>query len=114
MSFELETLYELVEDNELDDLCDLVLEIFYKDEDPMDAIRRVAAESNLIAGDPEPIPESQLERIDLFLEEVELDRLDSESLKIIMTYCIPFKESLENYSDIEEYYNERFEEDLES
>ena len=108
MNSELETLYELVEQDRADEVCDLILNIFYKDENPMDTIFRVAVETGLAQGEAKPVPETQTERIDRFLDEVDFDRLDLQAMVSIMSYCNPFKENLKAYSSTRQYYSERF------
>lgn len=114
MSSELETLYELVGQDRPDEVCDLILDIFYKDENPMDTVFRVAVETGLAQGEVKPIPETQTERIDRFLDEVDFDRLDLQAMVGIMSYCHPFKQNLNNYSSTLQYYSERFKETIEA
>jgi hypothetical protein len=114
MNSELKTLYELVEESRHDEVCDLILDVFYQDENPLDTIFRVAVESGLAYGEAKPVPETQTERIDRFLNEVDFDRLDLEAMVSIMSYCHPFKENLEAYSSTRQYYSERFKKTIEA
>lgn len=114
MNSELETLYELVAQGRPNEVCDLILDIFYKDENPMDTIVRVAIETGLANGEAKPVPETQTQRIDRFLNEVDFDRLNLQAMVSIMSYCHPFKENLKAYSSTRQYYSERFKETIEA
>ncbi len=113
MDFQLDVLYELVEEGRGDEVCDFILDIYYLDENPMDSIVRIARESNLAAGEIIPAPETQVERIDSFITELDFDRLDLEGMVSIMSYSHPYKKRMKTYQSTLEYYNKRFEKILE-
>lgn len=111
---DLENLYVLINDDRPREALDLVLDFYYEDENPLDTIIRVAQETGLAGGKPiPPAPNTQIERIDCFLNKVDRDKLNFEMFVGIIMFSIPYMERLSNIENFLNTYNERFKDKLE-